>query len=116
MGSDADLPLGLGDAEVIGVEGKVAGELGHLEVGDGSVQVHRSGGVLDVYIAEDVAALGDLALDFGESEVIDVAVDGEVSVDLVGGEIVAAVGEVDLDGAGDGAEMDVAVGGAEVDA
>ena len=37
-------------------------------------------------------------------------------LDLVGGEVVLVVGEVHLHRAGDGAEMDVAVGGGDVDA
>ena len=55
-----------------------------------------AGDVFNMHVAEDLAALRDLALDFGEGEVVAVAVGGQVAVDLVGGEVVLAVGEVRL--------------------
>ena len=75
----------------------------------------RPADVFNVHVAEDFAVLGDLALDVGEGKVVEVAVGGEVAVDLVGGEVVLAAGEVHLHRAGDGAQVHVTVRGVEVD-
>ena len=54
------------------------------------------GDVFHVHVAEDLAVLRDLALDLREGQVVAVAVGGQVALDLVGGEVVLAVGEVRL--------------------
>ena len=96
---DAHRALGFSDAEIVGVEVQVAGQAGQFEVGDRGVEVDRAGDVFNMHVAEDFTALRDLALDFRDGDVVGVAVDREIAVDLVSGEIVLAAGEVNLHGA-----------------
>src|SRR5208337_1380223 len=112
----AHRPFGLGDAQIVGVEVQVAGQTGQFEVGDRGVKMHRSGDVFHMHVTVDLAALGDLAFDLGEGKVVGVAVDGEIALYLVGGEVVPAAGEVHQHRARNGAQMRVPVGGADADA
>ena len=100
MGGDTHRPFGLGDAQIVGVEGEIAGQRGQFQVSDRGVQGDRPADVLNVHIAQNFAVLLDSAFDLGEGNVTAVAVDGEVAVHLVGGEVVLAVGEVNLDRTG----------------
>ena len=105
----AHFALGFGDAQVVGVEGQVAGQVGNLQLGDRGVQMNGPTDVFEVYIAEYFAVEGDLAFDFREGEVVAVAIGGDVAGDFVSGEIATVVGEMHLDGTLNGAQVHVAV-------
>ena len=85
------------------------GRLPNLEIGHRGVQMNRPGEVLHVHLAEDLAVQRDLALDFGERQVVAAPVGGDVAVDLVGREIALVGGEVHLHRPGDGVEVNIAV-------
>ena len=101
--------FGFGDAQIVGVEGQIAGQFGDLHVGDGGMHADRSGDVFHVHIAKNLSVRGDAAFDLGKSQVVAVAVCREVAADLVSGEVVAAVGEVYLDGTRNRAQMRIPV-------
>ena len=62
-----------------------------------------------MHIAENLAALRDLALDLGEGQVVQIAVGGHIALNIVGGKVMIAVGEVRLDRPGNRAEVNVSV-------
>ena len=56
--------------------------------------------------------LRDVALDLGERYVVDVAIERDIALNIVGREVVvASVDEVRLHGADDGVDVNVAAGG-----
>jgi hypothetical protein len=102
-------PLAFVDAQVVGVERQVAGQLGHLQIGHRGVQMDRAGDVSMCTSPRISPFCVTLPLISEKVTSFTFPSAGQVALDIVGGKVVLAVGEARLHRAGNLAEVNVAM-------